>query len=96
MGLGARSSGRRYDAAFASHTFAEYVGIAELCGYTDHCFATLGIPDEYGLANEYAGTLEVIRSAIGTERLALAMSAGSAVTEEDAIARAYALERTSA
>lgn len=95
MGLGARSSGRRYD-AFASHTFAEYVGIAELCGYIDHCFAGLGIPNEYGLANEYAGTLAVIRSGIGRKRLALAMGAGSAVTEDDAIARAHALEGTSA
>jgi hypothetical protein len=80
----------------AQLAFAECVGIAELCGYIDARLVALGIPNEYALANEYAGILAILRSAIGTEKLALAMAAGSAMTEDDAIARAHALEGTSA
>ena len=77
-----RSKGQR--------TLAGYVNIAELCGYIDHCFSVLGIPNEYGLANEYADILTILRSAIGSEKLALAMAAGATMTEDEAIERAQA------
>ena len=75
----------------AQRTFADYVNIAEVCGYIDHCLAVLGIPNEYGLANEYAGILTVLRSAIGSDKLARAMAAGAAMTEDEAIDQARAL-----
>lgn len=67
------------------------MNIAEVCGYIDHCLAVLGIPNEYGLANEYAGILTVLRSAIGSDKLARAMAAGAAMTEDEAIDQARAL-----
>jgi hypothetical protein len=68
------------------------VNIAKLCGYIDARLAVLGIPNEYGLANEYSGMLAVLRNAIGDEGLASAMGAGGAMTEDEAIAQAHALE----
>jgi hypothetical protein len=75
----------------AQRTFAGFVNMAELCGYIDARLAALGIPNEYGLANQYAGILTVLRSTIGNEKLALAMATGATMTEDEAIAGAHAL-----
>lgn len=80
----------------AQRAFAEYVSIAELCGYVDHRFAVLGIQSGYGLPNAYDDILTILRTAIGSEKLTLAMAAGATMTEDEAIARAHALEGASA
>jgi predicted ATPase/DNA-binding XRE family transcriptional regulator len=76
----------------ARRTLAEYVNMAELCGYIDARLAVLGIPNEYGLANEYAGILTALRNAIGNDKLSRTMAAGATMTEDEAIEKARAIQ----
>jgi predicted ATPase/transcriptional regulator with XRE-family HTH domain len=67
-------------------------GAARLFGFVEARRTELGISLDYGLRQEYNRALAVLRDAIGTDELTHLMIAGASMTEDEAVAQAYALD----
>ena len=70
-------------------TIAEYEGTARLFGFLGVRLRLLE-PEKYALQREHDRALAALRVAIGAEKLQHLMSAGAAMSEEEAIEQAHA------
>ncbi len=72
-------------------TPAEYAGVARLLGFVEVRWRMLQIDEESGLQHEYDKALGILRDGIGHHELTRLMTAGAAMTEDEAFAQAHAL-----
>jgi predicted ATPase/transcriptional regulator with XRE-family HTH domain len=72
-------------------TTVEYAGAARLFGFLDAHLTTVAL-EEYSLQQEYDRALAVLHDAIGADDLTHLMVAGAAMTEDEAIDLAHAIQ----
>jgi tetratricopeptide (TPR) repeat protein len=72
-------------------TSSKYAAIARLFGFVDARFTELSVPEKYGLTEEYAHALALLRAAIGMDESTQLIAAGALMTENEAMEQARAI-----
>jgi predicted ATPase/transcriptional regulator with XRE-family HTH domain len=73
-------------------TRGNQVSAARLIGFVEARRTELGIPAQFGVTKKYAETTAILQDAIGSVEFTRLTAAGAAMTEDEAIAQARALE----